>query len=502
MPTYFVSLQKHFTPFNNPELPALLHTLRARFTNDDQLTVIPMHGANLGYFKIIVSKPPPEGGLTLPVMVEGKSVDLPLITENEFQNLRGNNKGARQWAEGTLVTMYNSSVGPLSTVMNKDFDTLLAVYGEVTRATQLQTHKGTDVLNGNRYCVLKHSDDLPDQISVPDPNHPGKFVTVSLGYKGKEKFCVRCMKRHSGTCAELIDFYKARDLRKEQDIANRILSDSTLRHADETGLNSNLLCMSGGRIGNISHIIQDDQTMVAVKQVIVVAGQNDLLRDEETLEDFKTIVDKSVDLLQQLSFKHHLTVVQPLIPPGCHALVKQKAAYLDDLCNRKSTDTALPLLYVNNLPQIEMSGIHPTIDGTAQLLQWIDKRVKIITDGRFITDAKMYRGGRSIYKYGCLLCPKYLHLDNSFICPDCGLTHYPPLSGETVSGHGEPSFQQPGAAPGQPIDTDSGDVIMNSEKGLLKRPLHEDSSLGTPRKQMTLTKTDVTSQNDDENRVY
>ena len=479
MPTYYVSLQKHFTPFNNPELPALLHTLRSRFPTDDQLTVIPMYGANVGYFKILVTATPPDGGLTLPVMVEGQSVDLPLITEQEFQNLRGNNKGARQWADGTLVTMYNSTGGPLATVMNKEFDNLLTQYGEVTRATQLQTHKGTDVLNGNRYCVLKHSEDIPDQISVPDPIHPGKFVTVSLGYKGKEKYCVRCMKRHPGTCAELLEFYKARDLRREMDIANKILSDSTLRHADETGLNSNLVCMSGGRIGNVCHIIKDDQTMTNVKEVIVVAGQNDLLRADETLDDFKTIVNKSVDLLQQLAFKHKLTIVQPLIPPGSSALVKQKAYYLDELCNQKSTDTALPLVYVNNLPEIEMSGIHPTIAGTAALIKWIDKRVKIITDGRYITDAKMYRGGRSIYKYGCLLCPNYLRLDNFFICPDCGLSHYPPISGENVSGKDATSLPQP-----EP-PADSVDVTMVSEKGLYKRPITEDSSLETPKKQNT-----------------
>ena len=487
MPTYYVSLQKHFTPFNTPEVTALVHTLKARFPTDDQLTVIPMYGANNGFFKIIVSDPLLDGEFNLQVMVEGHSTDLPLLTDSDFQNLRGIKKGGQQWAEGTLVTLYNSTLGPLSEVTNKEFDTLLAYYGEVTRPTQLQTHKGTTVLNGNRYCVLKHTNALPDHLSVPDPTRPGKFCNVTLSFKGKEKFCVRCMKRHPGACPELQEFYKARDLRREQTITKKIISDSTLRHADETGLNSDLVCMSGGRLGNISDVIPADPTMQTVTDVIVVAGQNDLLRDNETFEEFKAIADKSLALLEHLAFKLTLAVVQPLVPQDCPTLVQQKATYLDDLCSQRATDPSNPLLYINNLPVIEMSGIHPTIEGTATLLKWIDIRLKIITDGRYITDAKMYRGGKSIYKYGCLLCPKYLNLDFSFICPDCGPTHYSPTSGEVIPGQGDPPLQQPGAANEQSSTTDVEDITMDPAKGLGKRPLHEETDISTPTKILVLS---------------
>ena len=501
MHVYYISLQKHFTPFNNPELPVLLHTLRTRFPEDDQLTVIPLSGANSGYFKIIVSDPPPNEEFSLPMMVEGASVNLPLLSETDFNNLRGKHSGGQQWAEGKLVTLYNSHVGPLSTYTNQQYDEFLAEVGEITRPTQLQYHSGTSgpkVLNGNRYCVLKPKNDIPDRLAIPDPTKPGKYIHVTLGYKGKEKFCARCMNRHPGTCAELLDFYRARDKRKEQVIIQKLLSDSTLRHADETGLSSDIMCMSGGRIGNVSHVIQDDKTMAAVTQVIVVAGQNDLLRDNETLADFKAIAGKSLELLQHFGSKKNLSIVQPLMPKGISQLQKDKADFLDELCSQKSALPHNPIMYINNLPDIEMSGIHPTIDGTAQLLRWIDKRVKIITDGRFITDKKMYRGSRSLYKYGCLLCPKYLHLDDYYFCPDCGTEHYPPSGKGDFPAHGDTTPQRPGSVHVTSSSPDVVEVIMTPEKGLGKRPLSEDTSLDLSKKSNSQSNTNG---NDDDFEV-
>ena len=72
-----------------------------------------------------------------------------------------------------------------------------------------------------------------------------------------------------------------------------------------------------------------------------------------------------------------------------------------------------------------MEGIHPTVAGTKLLLQEIDKRTAIVSDERFITDTKMYRGVNSVFKYGCLFCHQYLDLNGAFICPGCRPTPFP-----------------------------------------------------------------------------
>ena len=72
-----------------------------------------------------------------------------------------------------------------------------------------------------------------------------------------------------------------------------------------------------------------------------------------------------------------------------------------------------------------MEGIHPTVDGTKLLLQEIDKRTAIVSDERFITDTKMYRGVNSVFKYGCLFCHQYLDLNGAFLCPVCRPTPFP-----------------------------------------------------------------------------
>ena len=82
-----------------------------------------------------------------------------------------------------------------------------------------------------------------------------------------------------------------------------------------------------------------------------------------------------------------------------------------------------------------MDGIHPTMPGTELLLKEINQHTKIITDGRFITDKKMYRGVNSDIKYGCLSCPTYIDLTGTFLCSVCCL---PPLSAGEGQAEGIP----------------------------------------------------------------
>ena len=423
MSTYYLSLVRHFTPWSIPAVVTLVAALRTQFPTDDQLTVIPLGGAKKGIYKIVLgSDPPPGESVVLSIEVDKRLVEIPLVPERTFL-ANSNSRPGQGRADGVLITLYGGWQGPLKPISNQVFDEALSNYGEVTRPTDLQKHLGTDVFNGNRFCVLrkkKPTDKLPDRITLPNPDKSGPALYINCGYKGKERYCSRCLKNHVGACPELREFYAARDRRREQTITQRFLADSTLRHADETGLGADVVCMSGGRLGNVTHVLMDDPKMSDVDQVIVVAGQNDLLRDGESLATFQAIITTSLDKLQHTVYgKQELTIVQPLLPPAPSKLRIAKSKYYDELCLSKVGDTTHPLTYVSIVKAVEMDGIHPTVLGTASLLKTIQQRTKVITDGRFITDTKMYRGVQSVFNYGCLTCHEHLDLDEAFLCPAC-----------------------------------------------------------------------------------
>ena len=471
MHSYYVSLIRHFTPWNIPTPAVLINTLRAKFPTDDFLTVVPMRGAEQGNYKVVVSEPIPEVDLFVQVMVEKTKVDLPLITDTEYlAHKRGGMGNSR--AEGLLITLYNCTHGPLHDVTNACIDRVLAAHGVVTRPTEYQRNTGTQVWNGNRFCVLNQPKPelIPDFISVQDPKKPDNFFRIYLGFKGKLRMCSRCLKKHANQCPELLEFYNRKDARKETTITSKFLSDSTLRYADETGLSSDITCMSGARIGNITHAILDDPSMKVASQIVVVAGQNDLLRDDESLETFKSIMHSSIHTLRHTVYatKAHLTMVQPLLPSKDVPLRNSKAEWLHDTCLTSTTDVHLPMQYIYGL-NVEMDGIHPTVQGTKKFLQLLHSKLNMIADARFITDKQLYRGVKSVFCYGCLFCHKYLDLDRTFLCSECG----PKLPSQEAVEDGSLG----------PHDNKQPEPNVSLDFGLgVKRPQHDNLPPTTPKK--------------------
>ena len=473
MPSYYVSLQKHYNPWNTPDVLALIHTLKAKFPTDDMLTVIPMGGAMRGFYEVILTETPDEADQVLPVMVNKQLIELPLVPEKQFmagrKGFSGDSTNIR--AEGVLITLYNCTKGPLSKLSNELFDKVLSEHGEVTRLTQFQQHRGSSVFNGNRFCVLKPNGTIPDRITLNHPTQQGT-LNVSLGYKGKTKMCGRCLTRHAGICAELEEFFAVREAREQMTIDTKIVSDSTLRHADGTGLSADVVCMSGGRIGNIGHMIIDEPSMKSAKNIIMVAGQNDIHRDNESVETFKEIITKSLDFVQQVTFSSHkLTVVQPLLPADTTAIRKEKAEVLHEICLKLQTNPTLPMQYLHSLDPVEMDGIHPTVSGTSGLLNSIHKHISIIHKEKYITDTKLYRGVQSAFRYGCLYCPVYLELDERFICGKCR-----PVTED------DPPDRQSSSTEKSPLSSSADNNMSIDERQSRKRNKSGDSPPDTPTK--------------------
>ena len=63
----------------------------------------------------------------------------------------------------------------------------------------------------------------------------------------------RCQSEHVGPCESLQAFYAAKEAREKEPIHVKVLSDSTLRRAEQIGLRADILCMSGAGVGHLAN---------------------------------------------------------------------------------------------------------------------------------------------------------------------------------------------------------------------------------------------------------
>ena len=268
---------------------------------------------------------------------------------------------------------------------------------------------------------------MPDKILVVDPADSTKTYSISIGYKGKGYFCARCQEKHVGECPVKRAFYEEKEFRATQTITQTILADSTLRLADTTGLCADIICMSGGRVGHIAHMLKDAPHMQSMEKIVVVAGANDIHREGESEAEFATKVSKAVGNFQHqiYSTNQSLTFVEPPLPPDLTPLAKRKKDRLDILFMKLSKVhqhefTVLPC------PQgLPMDNGHLTEAGTKDFLKFIDSTIPIIHNQDYITTARLYTGVATAFRYGCLLCLEHLELNGHSICPACAKLEAP-----------------------------------------------------------------------------
>ena len=98
-----------------------------------------------------------------------------------------------------------------------------------------------------------------------------------------------------GPCPFLQAFYAAKDAGSEQQIDLKVVSDSSLRLAEQVGLRADVLCMSGGGLGHLATVLRDDPMLEERKDIALVTGGNDI-RQLDTLptEDIVFAIDRSV----------------------------------------------------------------------------------------------------------------------------------------------------------------------------------------------------------------
>ena len=120
-----------------------------------------------------------------------------------------------------------------------------------------------------------------------------------------QKFCPLCDRKHGWDCPSKVRFEFLKQLRKGKTQKCKMYSDSTLRHANQLALTTDVDCMSGGGIGQICNIIPYDQSH---DEVIINAGNNEI--KIESLHEFMYTVSKSEEKLRELSTSTSVTVHQ------------------------------------------------------------------------------------------------------------------------------------------------------------------------------------------------
>ena len=171
--------------------------------------------------------------------------------------------------------------------------------------------------------------------------------------------------------------------------------------------------MSGGTTGNILNAIDVDEENNEMKNLVIVAGQNEL-HNQSTPEEFILSLKEKQQRLKAMSTDKVVALLEP--PAHKHIDPVQITKDIIFRAHFKELDEYLPNLRVWENP-IQMyeedDGRHPSPEQTSELLHFIDKKAQedmgvsiFLPSGPndYIITRRKYSGVRSLYKYGCGAC--------------------------------------------------------------------------------------------------
>ena len=167
--------------------------------------------------------------------------------------------------------------------------------------------------------------------------------------------------------------------------------------------------MSGGGLGQVCNAIPFDNKH---DEIILFAGNNEINKIED-IGEFVYTVQKSVEKLQNLTNEVDTTLILPTTPITT-PVEEAKAAYFEQ--NMRKVEK-LKIVQLENIEYDESN--HPTMDGTARIIEQIQESVNIILDGakEHITTSKKYSNVQTMYKAGCRGCDSSDYTPD--LCIDC-----------------------------------------------------------------------------------
>ena len=193
-----------------------------------------------------------------------------------------------------------------------------------------------------------------------------------------------------------------------------IVSDSTLREVEQTGLKADVYCVGGGYLGDVATTAADIDP--PPKNLVIMGGINDAVnkRNEFTSdEEFKFSatrgLQKILELNRQRSFDK-ITFVPPLTSVSQSDELGERIHFLEYTAT--CLFDGIENITVQTIDPVKMNedGIHPDRAGVGAILHQLanDNVVKdLIIDRNYIVSSGWYRGVQPAHAYGCHTCYDY-----------------------------------------------------------------------------------------------
>ena len=421
---------RHNNPYNIPSHSAVVHAIRCQFPDgqSEQRKIIRLWGSRECQWKIEAANYDRYRGQNV-LLYNGQSMATIEIKQHHIN--RGedgntslepirNNGGRQDHSDNDLlITLVEADTARFASISNEKIleEIIKMDVGNVKKAPQPQRwSRETDELNGNKFCVLSGVSKEDAQRIPPDFEFNDKRFGVQrmrLNHKYKIRYCFYCGQHHDYNCA--LKEAEKRFVREREEAKRevKIYGSSELRYCQQSCLASDIDSMSGGTTGNILNAIDVDEENNEMKNVVIVAGQNEL-HNQSTPEEFILSLKEKQQRLKAMSTDKVVALLEP--PAQKHIDPVQITKDIIFRAHLKELDEYLPNLRVWENP-IQMyeedDGRHPSPEQTSELLHFIDKKAQedmgvsiFLPSGPndYIITRRKYSGVRSLYKYGCGAC--------------------------------------------------------------------------------------------------
>ena len=163
---------------------------------------------------------------------------------------------------------------------------------------------------------------------------------------------------------------------RERSTQFKIIADSTLRHANQLVMSTDVECVSGGGMGMLANLITYDEKKTA--ETFIIAGTNDLRLDDDIT--FVSTVERSVKKLGEMSED---TVIHMIIPAPLSESYEDidRHTYMTQLFQNEINDRENSTLTVQEDIN-RTNDKHPTKTGTYHILRQLQQ----MNDQLFWTD--------------------------------------------------------------------------------------------------------------------
>ena len=341
--------------------------------------------------------------------------------------------------QGTLLTFKGAAEDEMELLPNEAFDrSIEELQLQLIFSTRFQYWKieGVRVQNGNRYCLVETPDNInviPESMPVIDPATTTTHQ-VRITFRGQSRYCSRCDQMHTTRCPEAEarrEKYEQREALKGE-IKTKLYSDSTLRRVDILGLRAEVLCMSGGGLGQVVQSAIDDPD--EYDNVVIFGGTNDKkLQNFPDTDAYAKNIDMALIKLGKHArdnpHKKFLLVHQdPQVPEDT---VRTDAVIRDLYLGRRMNSLAEknPNITTTNIAYEADETGHPTEKGTEEILLALNtlkfSPTQLVRQMDCIVSDRLYSNVQSVYRYGCGGCDRFgvdvkneVH-SNQLICDDC-----------------------------------------------------------------------------------